>query len=147
MLGLVVDDTNPNPNQGARASKVAVRELLTGKPSAGAHAAATNCAFDLFHYHNHSRSGGGGGGGGGGGSGGGDSQRTDFANCGAHIDRGYLSALVCSPVPGLLLCDRDAPAAGAAAPGLNWVEPRRRWPSAQPHRDAVVIVNHALQAC
>ena len=88
-----------------------MRELLTGGPSAGAHAAATNCAFDLFHYHNHSRSGGGGGGGGGGGSGGGrgDSQRTDFANCGAHIDRGYLSALVCSPVPGLLLRDRDAP--------------------------------------
>ena len=115
-----------------------MRELLAGRPSAGAHAAATNCALDLFHYHNHSRSGGGRG----------ESWRTDLANCGAHIDRGYLSALVCSPVPGLLLRDRDAPAAGAAAAaGANWVEPRRRWPSAQPHRDAIVIVNHALQAC
>ena len=89
--------------------------------------AATNCAFDLFHYHNHRSSSANG------------SQRTDMANCGPHIDRGYLSALVFSPVPGLLLRDTSAGAeaggvaAGGAAEGGGWVEPHRRWPGVHPH--------------
>ena len=75
-----------------------------------------NCALDLFYYSNGAT--------------------AVSPNCAPHVDRGYLSAIVVSDVPGLVLLDC----------GARLVSPSQMWPSARPHEHTVVLVNHALQA-
>tara|TARA_B110001452_G_C15197685_1_gene415688 strand:+ start:556 stop:1455 length:900 start_codon:yes stop_codon:yes gene_type:complete len=99
---------------GARCSARAVRELLVGTQKG---AQRLNCALDLFYYPNDAA--------------------AVSPNCTPHVDRGYLSAIVVSDVPGLVLLD------GAAR---RLVSPCQIWPRARPHEHTVVLVNHALQA-
>ena len=105
---------------GARCSQRAVRALLSpgasSKPTAAK--APLNCPLDLYRYGN-------------------DAAAATVPNCSAHVDRGLLSAVVLSPVSGLMLWDAEVGA---------FVAPERRWPGAAPHRHAVILVNHALQA-
>ena len=83
---------------GACASRSAVQELLVGCDAGGSGAASYNCAFDLFHYPNAAAA-----------------AATPYSNCGPHVDRGFLSAIVMSQVPGLVLWDRGERTRAAAA--------------------------------
>jgi isopenicillin N synthase-like dioxygenase len=56
-------------------------------------------------------------------------------NCTPHVDRGLLHAIVASPVDGLELRGADG----------GWRAPHELWPAIEPHRDVLVLCNHALQ--
>jgi isopenicillin N synthase-like dioxygenase len=60
---------------------------------------------------------------------------SQLPNCEAHVDRGFLHAIVASPVDGLELQSN--------ADG-TWHAPHALWPQITPHAHAVVFVNDAL---
>lgn len=74
-----------------------------------------NKCLDLFNYFN--------------------SVGSQLPNCEAHVDRGFLHAIVASPVDGLELQSN--------ADG-TWHAPHALWPQITPHAHAVVFVNDAL---
>lgn len=77
------------------------------------------CPLDIFFYHNRS------------------CQATSF-NCTPHVDRGFLHAIVVSPVDGLQLLDRRKQQAHV------WRPPQLIWPHVKPHTHVVVLANDAL---
>ena len=75
-----------------------------------------NCPTDLFYYNNEGSS-------------------EAVPNCSAHVDRGYLHAIVVSPTDGLEVFDRQSEC---------WHSLRSRWPEARPLADVVVLANDSL---
>lgn len=70
--------------------------------------------MDYFYYYNRASD---------------EEGRQDFENCTPHIDRGYMSAIVCARTPGLELYVREQQC---------WV-PIERY--LRPYKDIVLIVN------
>lgn len=92
-----------------------VASLLGGSTGEGL---VSNCALDIFFYPND------------------DVHASGVPNCTEHVDRGFLSAVVVSPVPGLELWDGERGEFRA----VNDI-----WPHALPWRDVVVFVNDELE--
>lgn len=76
------------------------------------------CPLDFFYYYN---------------------QASVTVPCTPHVDRGYLHAIVASPVPGLELYEREQPGHQA-----TWRAPSDLWPELEPMVHVVVLANDAL---
>ena len=83
-------------------------------------ALGANRVLDCFLYHN---------------------KPTATPNCAPHVDRGFLHAIVASPVDGLQLQSR-----ASASSERAWHAPHELWPEITPHLHVIVIVNDALQS-
>ena len=102
------------------------------------------CPLDFFLYNN---------------------RRDASTPCSAHVDRGFLHAIVASPVPGLELLERpqqrqppppqqqqqQPQQQQQQQPQLNdygadggWRAPTDLWPSLEPHAHVIVMANDAL---
>ena len=77
-----------------------------------------NRVLDIFSYHNRPQA----------------SGAIAVNNCEPHVDRGFLHAIVASPVDGLQLQVNGV-----------WRPPHEIWPQITPHAHVIVFVNDALQ--
>lgn len=73
------------------------------------------CPLDLFFYHN----------------------RSSVPNCSPHVDRGFLHAIVASPVSGLEVLSNDSQ-------GDCWRAPHELWPDIEPHAHVIILANDTL---
>ena len=77
------------------------------------------CPLDIFLYHNR--------------------PGCSTPNCTPHVDRGYLHAIVASPIDGLELLNRGGDEEASA-----WRPPHELWPHMEPCADVIILANDAL---